>query len=78
MERRKEEKILWIDSQNRTDELDNPNNFYYDIGNILYVDNYKKLSVQLVDCIVNKNYKKILLLVLQLILYIVLYHSIQQ
>ena len=31
MERRKEEKILWIDSQNRTDEGDNPNNFYYDI-----------------------------------------------
>ena len=57
MERRKEEKILWIDSQNRTDEGDNSNNFYYNIGNILYVDNYKKLSVQLVDCIINKNYR---------------------
>ena len=31
-------------------------NFYYDIGNILYVDNYKKLSVQLIDCIISKNY----------------------
>ena len=57
MERRKEEKILWIDSQNRTNEGDNTNNFYYYIGNILYVDNYKKLSVQLVDCIINKNYR---------------------
>ena len=32
------------------------NNFYYNIGNILYVDNYKKLSVQLIDCIISKNY----------------------
>ena len=35
------------------------NNFYYDIGNILYVDNYKKLSVQLVDCIISKNFQEI-------------------
>ena len=55
MERRKEEKILWIDSTNMLSGT--TNNFYYYIGNILYIDNYKKLSVQLVDCIVNKNYR---------------------
>ena len=33
------------------------NNFYYDIGNILYNGNHKKLSVELIDCIVNKNYR---------------------
>ena len=31
------------------------NNFYYNIGNILYVDNYKKLSVEMIDCVINKN-----------------------
>ena len=55
MERRKEEKILWIDSADMLSGT--TNNFYYYIGNILYEDNYKKLSVQLVDCIVNKNYR---------------------
>ena len=55
MERIKEEKILWIDSQYMISGT--TNNFYYNIGNILYVDNYKKLSVQLIDCIVNKNYR---------------------
>ena len=54
MERRKEEKILWIDSANMLSGT--TNNFYYNIGNILYVDNYKKLSVQLIDCIISKNY----------------------
>ena len=55
MERRKEEKILWIDSSNMLSGT--TNNFYYYIGNILYEDNYKKLTVQLVDCIINKNYR---------------------
>ena len=31
------------------------NNFYYNIGNILYVNNYKKLYVKLIDCVINKN-----------------------
>ena len=54
MERRKEEKILWIGSANKLSGT--TTNFYYNIGNILYVDNYKKLSVQLLDCIISKNY----------------------
>ena len=55
MEKRKiEEKILWIDSNNMISGT--TNNFYYNIGNILYVDNYKKLKVKLVDCVINKNY----------------------
>ena len=44
MERRKEEKILWIDSQ-YMETGGTTNNFYYNIGNILHVDNYKKLSI---------------------------------
>ena len=56
MERRKEEKILWIDSANMLSGT--TNNFYYDIGNILYNGNYKKLSVQLIDCLISKNYDK--------------------
>ena len=56
MERKKEEKILWIDSQ-YMESGGTTNNFYYNIGNILYVNNYKKLTVQLVDCIINKNYR---------------------
>ena len=39
MERRKEEKILWIDSTNMLSGT--TTNFYYNIGNILYVDNLK-------------------------------------
>ena len=55
MEKRKiEEKILWIDSNIMISGT--TNNFYYNIGNILYVDNYKKLKVKLVDCVINKNY----------------------
>ena len=53
MERRKEEKNLWIDSANMLSGT--TNNFYYDIGNILYNGNYKKLSVQLIDCSISKN-----------------------
>ena len=75
MERKIEEKILWVDSKNMVSGT--TNNFYYNIGNILYKDNYKKLKVKLVDCIVNKNYR-IFLLGLQFILYMVLYHFIQQ
>ena len=56
MERRKEEKILWINSQIRTSVGDYTNNFYYYIGNILYEDNYRKLSVELIDCAISKNY----------------------
>ena len=44
MESKIEEKILWIDSQ-YMESGGTTNNFYYNIGNILYVDNYKKLSV---------------------------------
>ena len=56
MEKRKiEEKILWIDSQ-YMESGGTTNNFYYNIGNILYNGNYKKLSVQLIDCIISKNY----------------------
>ena len=55
MEKRKiEEKILWIDSNNMISGT--TNNFYYNIGNILYIDKYKKLKVKLVDCVINKNY----------------------
>ena len=66
MERRKEEKNLWINSNNQelfygldgtATYTASTNNFYYNIGNILYMDNYKKLSVQLIDCIINKNYR---------------------
>ena len=55
MERRKEEKILWIDSQ-YMESGGTTNNFYYNIGNILYVNNNKKLSVQLIECIISKNF----------------------
>ena len=64
MERKIEEKILWIDSSNQelfysldgtTTYTASTNNFYYNIGNILYVDNYKKLSVELIDCAISKN-----------------------
>ena len=54
MERRKEEKILWIGSANKLSGT--TTNFYYNIGNILQVDNYKKLSIQLIDCLISKNY----------------------
>ena len=54
MERIKEEKNLWIDSKNMVSGTSN--NFYYNIGNILYKDNYKKLKVKLVDCVISKNY----------------------
>ena len=53
MERKIEEKILWINSSYMLSGT--TNNFYYYIGNILYVDNYKKLSIQLIDCIISKN-----------------------
>ena len=33
-----------------------PNSFNYDIGNILYNGNYKKLSVQMIDCAISKFY----------------------
>ena len=65
MERRKEEKILWINSNNQelfyslngtATYTASTNNFYYNIGNILYEDNYKKLSVALIDCAISKNY----------------------
>ena len=58
MERRKEEKILWINSNNQelfyssngtATYTASTNNFYYNIGNNLYVDNYKKLSVEMID-----------------------------
>ena len=55
MERRKEEKILWIDSSNMLSG-GTTNNFYYNIGNILYVDNYKKLSFELIECVISKNF----------------------
>ena len=55
MQRKIEEKILWIDSQ-YMESGGTTNNFYYNIGNILNVDNYKKLSVQLIDCIISKNF----------------------
>ena len=55
MERKIEEKFLWINSANMLS--DTTTNFYYNIGNILYVDNYKKLSIQLIDCIISKNYQ---------------------
>ena len=65
MERRKEEKNLWINSNNQelfynlngtTTYTASTNNFYYNIGTILYEDNYKKLSVELVDCAISKSY----------------------
>ena len=65
MERKKEEKILWINSNNQelfyslngtATYTASTNNFYYNIGNILYEDNYKKLSVELIDCAISKNY----------------------
>ena len=64
MVRRKEEKILWINSNNqelfygldgKATYTASTNNFYYNIGNNLYVDNYKKLLVKMIDCIINKN-----------------------
>ena len=58
MERRKEEKILWIDSQ-YMESGGTTNNFYYNIGNILYHGNYKKLSVQLIDCVISKNFEEV-------------------
>ena len=54
MERKIEEKILWIDSANMLSGT--TNNFYYNIGNILYVDNFKKLTVELIDCIILKKF----------------------
>ena len=71
MERRKEEKILWINSSNQElypyynsttgtyeNIITNPvnNKFDYNIGNILYVDNYKKLSVEMIECAISKTY----------------------
>ena len=55
MERKIEEKILWINSANMLSGT--TNNFYYNIGNILYVDNYKKLSLELIECSISKNYQ---------------------
>ena len=59
MERKIEEKNLWINSNNQetfgTDIL-STNSFNYSIGNILYEDNYKKLSVEMIDCAVSKSY----------------------
>ena len=64
MEKKIEEKILWINSNNQelfyslngtATYTASRNNFYYNIGNVLYVDNYKKLSVKLIDCVINKN-----------------------
>ena len=54
MERKIEEKILWINSS-YMESGGTTNNFYYNIGNILYVNNYKKLYVKLIDCVINKN-----------------------
>ena len=54
MERKIEAKILWINS-NYMESGGTTNNFYYNIGNILYVNNYKKLYVKLIDCVINKN-----------------------
>ena len=48
-----EEKILWIDSALKNSGTNN--NFNYAIGNILE-KNFKKLSVEMIDCVVNKNY----------------------
>ena len=65
MERKIEEKILWIDSSNQelfyssngtATYTASTNNFYYNIGNILYMDNYKKLSVEMIDCVISKTY----------------------
>ena len=65
MERKIQEKILWINSNNQelfyslngtATYTASTNNFYYNIGNNLYVDNYKKLSVEMIDCAVSKFY----------------------
>ena len=65
MERKIEEKILWINSNNQelfyssdgtATYTASTNNFYYNIGNILYMDNYKKLSVEMIDCAISKTY----------------------
>ena len=50
MERKIEEKILWINSQNRTSIGDYPNNFYYDIYG--YINpNARNITVQLIQCL---------------------------
>ena len=82
MERRKEEKILWINSSNQElypyynsttgtyeNIITNPvnNKFDYNIGNILYVDNYKKLSVEMIDCAISKHFINMQLVVQDLI-----------
>ena len=71
MERKIEEKILWINSNDQElysyydsttgtyeNNVTNPvnNKFDYNIGNILYIDNYKKSSVELIDCAISKSY----------------------
>ena len=57
MERRKEEKNLWIDSQ-YMESGGAKNNFYDNIGNILS-SNFIKLSVQLIDCVISKNFEEV-------------------
>ena len=47
MERRKEEKNLWINSQNRTDLFDYVNNFYYDVYGFIN-PNARNITVQLI------------------------------
>ena len=65
MERKIEEKILWINSANQeffyslngiATYTASTNNFYYNIGNISYEDNYKKISVEMIDCVISKNF----------------------
>ena len=65
MEIKKEENFLWINSNNQelfyslngtATYTASTNNFYYNIGNILYEDNYKKLSVELIDCVISKSH----------------------
>ena len=50
MDKKIEEKILLIESNNIISRT--TNNFYCNIGNIVY----KKLKVELVYCVINKNY----------------------
>ena len=72
MERKIEEKILWINSANMLSGT--TSNFYYNIGNILYVDNYKKnYLLFLLPYYWNQSIKFFLLFFFPLLLIIICY-----